>query len=582
MGPDSEKYFGIDLGTTNSCIAVIEGGKAKVIEIDGEATTPSVLAYREGEWLIGRKARNHMKVAPDQAVSSIKRKMDDLDYRADLAGHKLSPIEISAKILEGLTKQAGNQLGCPIKKVVITVPAWFKEGQRQATLAAGKLAGLEVLQIANEPTAAAIAHESKHLEEGLEEKWVVYDLGGGTFDVSVLNVTANTHEVLSSVGNTFLGGDDFDRRLAERFQTLVKDRHNLDPTRDPIVTARLRHLAEQVKIALSDKTEFTVSEPLVLEGKTVMLEDTVTRREFEDMIADLIESTHEKLSEALSQAQLEASRVSRLLMVGGSTRIPMVAERLKERFGLDGENWVDPDLSVALGAAFQSAIRSGGFFERDVVDICPHSLGIAAIGHEDEMLGLPQPGRHPRTFAPLIRRNSRLPAVASKSFYKVHPEQDMVNIVVYQGESSNNEANTLVGEFTVQLENSDDVKIDVSFHYDHSGIIQIKVDEPGQKNPKSYSMDLSKSIESNSDLAKGLSWDDEAFDEEDDLLGEKDNEATNFLIEKIAARLKIEPNPEVADKLSRYKVAMNAGEDDDLDDLEADLYDWLEQNEADQ
>ena len=325
-----EPVCGIDLGTTNSCIAVIETEEPRVINIDGDATMPSVVAYKEGEWLVGKAAYNHLWVSPEEAVASIKRKMDDLDYRVQIGGSELSPVDISAKILQALIQSAEQELQQRLRNVVITVPAWFQETQRQATLAAGQQVGLNVIQIINEPTAAAIAHQNIPINDSQEEKWLVYDLGGGTFDVSVMNVTTAAYEVLASTGNTFLGGDDFDQRLAEKFTAYLRDQHNIDPNSDNVAKIRLRLLAEQTKVKLSSEPRVQLSEPISIGSKVYLLDYTITREEFEELIEDLVSSTEEKAVQALSDAGVDAANLSRLLLVGGSTRIPLITTRLQK------------------------------------------------------------------------------------------------------------------------------------------------------------------------------------------------------------------------------------------------------------
>jgi len=580
MSTDSQAPIcGIDLGTTNSCIALIHGGESRVLTINGAPTMPSVVAYREGEWLVGEAARNHLWVAPDAAVASIKRKMDDPHYRITLGNEKLSPIDISAKILQALVQAAEQESQCRLHKVVITVPAWFKEAQRQATLAAGRQAGLEVIQIINEPTAAAIAHQHIPIAKDEEEKWLVYDLGGGTFDVSVLGVTNAAYEVLSSQGNTYLGGDDFDHRLAEKFLTHLRDQHNVDPGADKVVHARLRLLAEQTKMRLSSETAVHLEEPIVIGSDTYLLDLTLTREEFEQLIEDLVSSTVEKATQALSEAGVPASSLNRLLLVGGSTRIPLITERLVQHFGIEPESWLDPDLSVAMGASVRGAITNGVMFERSVVDICPHSLGIAAMGEEDIKSGtdlLDSDNHHPLTFVPLIRRNSRLPAHFVRTFYKGYDHQQYALISVYQGESSNTRQNTFIGEFSVDLQNQHNNKLEVSFSYDLNGTVSISVKEAGLRQARVYTMDLSRSADENSELNEFS----EHMLTQGELPAEEDNPAvTNYLIEKVSQRLQTEGESAptgIHDLLESYKLLLEQDADDGLDEVEDQLYDWIE------
>lgn len=578
MSTPESRICGIDLGTTNSCIAVFEDGRPRVLELEGRATMPSVVAWKEGQWLVGQPALNHSMLAPRDAAISIKRKMDDPGYRLTLGGESLSPINISAKILAELVQGAQRQLGCRVDRAVITVPAWFQEQQRQATLEAGRRAGLEVLQIVNEPTAAAIAHERIELQDGAQERWLVYDLGGGTFDTSLLNVDSAGYQVLASEGNTFLGGDDFDRRLEDHFATWLRDKHNVDPAADALAMARLRVLAENTKVRLSDVTEVQLQEPLVVSGHNVMLDLDVTRAQFEGLIESLIDSTLEKVAQVLAQANVDEGDVQRLLLVGGSTRIPLVAEKLKQRFGMDAESWLDADLSVAMGACLRAAISCGQLFDRSVVDICPHSLGIAAMGSEDIDPDFPAagPDRHPLTFVPLIRRNTRLPAQFARTFYKAYEEQRGAAIAVYQGEHGNTRHNNFIGEFYVEFSQTRSEQLDVQFHYDLNGTIRVSVQEGLGGTRREYTMDLSRSAEENSEL--GLL--DESWSDGEDEEAETDaSPATNFLIEKAAQKLQQEGEAagEMADLLARYQTLLQQeGADDELDELEDRLYEWVD------
>ncbi len=576
----SELICGIDLGTTNSCISIINQGQPEIVTVAGRKTMPSVVACRNGEWLVGEAAHNHLWVAPDEAIASVKRKMDDPSFRVQIGGETLSPIDISAKILRELALAAQKQAGVELDKAVITVPAWFQETQRQATLAAGKQAGLDVIQIINEPTAAAIAHQNIPIADGEEEKWLVYDLGGGTFDVSVLNVTNATYEVLASMGNTFLGGDDFDHRLAEKFSQHLRDLHNVDPNADNVAKTRLQLLAEQTKVKLSTETQVHLNEPISIGSETFLLDMTVTREDFEQLIDDLIASTEEKSSQALTEAGVQVEALDRLLLVGGSTHIPLVAERLKNRFSLDPEDWLDPDLSVALGASVRCAIACNYYFERSVIDICQHSLGIAAVGEEDYLLGTDNFNAmdghdHPLSFTPLIRRNNRLPASFTRTFYKSHETQDHVLIPVYQGENRNNLQNTFIGEFSVELNNHYDSKLDIHFSYDLNGTIKISVSETGNEPARVFSMDLSRSAEENSDRDK--------FTEqtlEHDTQPEDDTEdVSNYLIEKVRTCLLQEGDkapPEIQQLLDTYISLVAENADEEIDVIEDKLYDWIE------
>lgn len=575
-------FCGIDLGTTNSCLAVLIDGEPRIVEIDGQSTMPSVVAVKDGEWLVGTSARNHRMVEPQQGVASIKRKMDDLGYRVTLADRAYSPIDISSTILRSLIEKAERQINGKLRQAVITVPAWFKEQQRQATLEAGKAAGLEVLQIINEPTAAAIAHEREDLREDQQENWLVYDLGGGTFDVSLVQVSIANYQVLASSGNSFLGGDDFDLRLANRLQAELRDQHNVDILDDTVAKARLLMLAERIKIALSEALEYQLEEPIAVQGRSYLLRFHITRDQFENLIEDLIQSTEDRVEQVLAEAHLEAGELDKLLLVGGSTRIPMIAERLQQRFGLCAENWLDPDLSVALGACMRAAMHCGHPFQRSVVDICPHSLGVAALGQEDlQEPTFEQTGEvndtHPLTFAPIIRRNSRLPAKFVRTFFKMHSGQRGACVAVYQGEHSNTRHNNFIGQFFVEF-NSDSDELNIGFAYDINGVINIQVKEGGGQE-RTYRMNTHLSAEGNSrgdfvqddQLASG---DVSAEGAEAELAG-----VSNYLLEKVLSKLATSsgPHDDIEQQLQRYRELLQAGDDSaELDQLEDALYEWVE------
>jgi molecular chaperone DnaK len=394
-----------------------------------------------------------------------------------------------------------------------------------------------------------------------------------------LSVTNASYEVLASQGNTYLGGDDLDHRLAEMFVTHLRDQHNVDPGTNKIVQARLRLLSEQTKIRLSSDTVVHLKEPIVMGSDTYLLDLTITRDDFEQLIDDLVISTIEKATQALADAGVTASSLNRLLLVGGSTRIPLITERLVQHLGIEPESWLDPDLSVAMGASVRGAIANGEVFERSVVDICPHSLGIAVFGEEDSEFSpslFDSDNPHPLTFAPLIRRNSRLPAHFVRTFYKGSDHQQHAIVAVYQGESSNTRQNTFIGEFTVTLQNQHDAKLDVSFTYDLNGTINISVKEAGSLQARVYTMDLSRSADDNSDL-NGFS--EQLLMQEESALTEDNPEVTNYLIEKVSKRLQEQGSvapQSMRDLLESYKLLLEQDSDDELDEVEDQLYDWIE------
>ncbi|MQA90878.1 MAG: Hsp70 family protein [Gemmatimonas sp.] len=602
--------WGIDLGTTNSCIARASASGAEVVRIDEGLTVPSVLAWNGHELLVGRRAANHAVLAPDQAVRSIKRRMGDAEYRVLLGDTEFSPIDVSARIVGYLKTQAEAVTGERVEEAVITVPAWFNESQRRATVAAGERAGLEVTRIINEPTAAGLAYghtgasRSIAPPDGSTERWLVYDLGGGTFDVSILAVAGDYKEVLASSGNTYLGGDDFDHRIVLHWVDHLRDRHNVDVARDRLAMAQLRHLAEQAKIRLSDEVEVPVSAFIEAEGKRLELGEVLTRAQFAAMIDDYLESTLAKARQALEEARVSAPELSRALLVGGSTRIPRVHERVAQEFGIAPDAYIEVELSVALGAALQSALDHALSAAQIVVDIAPHSLGVAALGPEDEASMQPvllsaldpeeaeeeeDPISYPKTFVPVIRKNARLPARFVEEFYTVYDGQDGVDVVVLQGESSNTRENTLVGAFHVLIDPKPaGTGVWVGFEYDRSGLVRVSLsDQGGTKVHKSHTLDLTRSADSNSDsyVLRGLTRSGNRGPElpelEDDIEEtlSPPTQVSNFLIEQVDRRLASRPpteEVEIRAALSTYRELLAEGRDAGIDEVEDRLFGWLD------
>ncbi len=573
--------YGIDLGTTNSCISVFENGHAKVIPIDEQQTVPSVVAWNGREYLVGHSARNWGFLKPSQVVRSIKRKMGQAEYRVQLGDKSFDPVDISSKILEYLAKQAGAVTQQEVQDVVITVPAWFGDEQRRATLAAGQRAGLNVLRIINEPTAAALSYQavgSSWTQPSHEEEvWLVYDLGGGTFDVSILKVKGEYKEVLTSTGNTFLGGDDFDRMFAQKIAARIKDQYGLNPEDDDIALATLRFIAEEGKIRLSQEAEIRINRKLELGGQTISLDLQFTRKEFEDLVEDLIDSTLDKVRQALADADLQVQDLDRLILVGGSSRIPLVQEKLRDFLHLNPELYVDPDLSVSLGACLQAALVKGLSYEQTVVDICPHTLGIAAHGQHD-LMSEREAEDYPLSFSPLILRNSRLPAKITQTFFKGFLEQNLVEIVVLQGESALSHENTLIGKFRAALRPSDRLEVYVRFAYDANGIIEVGVSQNHDQDlVKTYKMDSHQSATWNSELV--VESDDDQTDPQSDI------NVSNYLIEQVHVqldRVSPEEREQIREQLSRYRQALASMNDSLMDELEGDLYLWLEKKKAEE
>ncbi len=442
-GPHIETIVGIDLGTTNSEIAVVRDGRVEVIPVAGALRIlPSVVGIGDdGALLVGEAARNQYAVHPERTVRSIKRRMGE-DTRVRMADKDYAPQEISAMILRRLKSLAQTHLGHDVHKAVITVPAFFSDAQRQATREAGEIAGLEVVRIINEPTAAALAYESRH--QGAR-KALVYDLGGGTFDVSVVNLEGDVVEVLASHGNNHLGGDDFDRLLVEHALAHLKQAHGVDASASPAVMARLQRAAEAAKIALSERPFATLSEEYLLEhqGLPLHLALEVSREQYEAMIEPYIAQTLDAVHVALSGAALAVADIDEILLVGGATRTPLVMRRLEEVLGKQPRAEVDPDLCVAMGAAIQGALIAGTQTHTVLVDITPYTFGTSTLGEIDG-----EPYAH--CFVPLIRKNTPIPVSKSDVFFTVFDSQETVEVNVYQGEDPDALNNIEIGRFKIE------------------------------------------------------------------------------------------------------------------------------------
>ena len=478
----SDKIIGIDLGTTNSVLAVIRQGAPHLIPIDGDLLLPSIVGMTEGgDVLVGRPARNQFVVAPERTVRSIKRQMGR-NERVAMAGQEYTPQEISAFILRTIKDAAEAELGDPVTRAVITVPAYFNEVQRQATLEAGAIAGLTVERIINEPTASALAY-GFGADEGEHHRVLVYDLGGGTFDVSIIEMNAGIVDVLATTGNNFLGGDDFDERLAAMIAAEFSQEHQIDLRANHRAWARLLQAAEEAKIALSAAPFTTLNLEYVAEdsrGRALHISREIARHEFEQLIDDLLQSTILAVDQALEDARLTPSAVDRILLVGGSTRIPAVFDMVTRRMGKEPHLEIDPDAAVALGAAVQAGIIAGDEIDAILVDVTPLSLGISAA--RISITGRLETDR----FAPLIRRNTTIPIRKSEVFSTLLPGQTAIEIKVYQGENPVASQNTLLGDF--MIENLAPGQIDglaavtVEFQLDINGILNVIVTERGTGN----------------------------------------------------------------------------------------------------
>jgi molecular chaperone DnaK len=475
------RTVGIDLGTTNSEVAILADGQARILPLaDGSLMLPSCVGFSEtGQLLVGRSALRQYAAAPERTVKSIKRWMGtdnktSLKINADETREYL-PHEISAIILKTLKQRAEAVLGEAVTQAVITVPAYFTDAQRQATKLAGEIAGLEVLQIINEPTAAALTYDVRTEETELV---LVYDLGGGTFDVSVVEITGEVTEVLASHGNNRLGGDDFDRRLQLHLAEKFRQIHQVDVPEDLATQARLLQVAEQVKIDLSSHAFATVRETFLgMKGSTALhLETEIARSDFEALIQPLLTETLTAIDKALTDADLTAADLDRVILVGGSTRLPLVQEMVEAHLGQTPIDGVQPDLCVALGAAIQAGVLSGEAVDAILVDVCPYSLGIAVA--IDTPMGI-----KPGFFSVIIPRNSVVPISRSEMYSTYWDDQDMVEIDVFQGENVVAEENVPLGSFTIEdlpLRPASTVKIEVHFDFDLNGILTITATEKDQ------------------------------------------------------------------------------------------------------
>ena len=461
------KIIGIDLGTTNSAVAVLEGNESKIIpNPEGNRTTPSVVAFKNGEIQVGEVAKRQA-VTNLNTISSIKRHMGDASYKVEIEGKQYTPQEISAMILQYLKGYAEEYLGEKVEKAVITVPAYFNDAQRQATKDAGRIAGLEVERIVNEPTAAALAYGLDKVDH--EEKILVFDLGGGTFDVSILELGDGVFDVLSTAGDNHLGGDDFDNKIIEFLVAEFKRDNGIDLSQDKMAMQRLKDAAEKAKKDLSGVTSTQISLPFITAGEAgpLHLEVTLTRAKFDQLTLDLVERTKEPVRRALSDAGLSASEIDQVILVGGSTRIPAVVEAVRKETGKEPNKSVNPDEVVAMGAAIQGGVISGDVKDIVLLDVTPLSLGIETMGG---------------VFTKLIDRNTTIPTSKSQVFSTAADNQPAVDVHVLQGERPMAADNKTLGRF--QLTDIPPAprnvpQIEVTFDIDKNGIVNVRAKDLG-------------------------------------------------------------------------------------------------------
>ena len=555
------KIIGIDLGTTNSCVAVMEGGEPVVIpNPEGARTTPSVVGFsKTGERIVGQAAKRQAVTNPERTITSIKRKMGS-DYKVSIDGKSYTPQEISAMILQKLKSDAEAYLGEPVTEAVITVPAYFTDAQRQATKDAGKIAGLEVKRIINEPTAAALAYGADKEDD---QKIMVYDLGGGTFDVSIIEMGDGVQEVLATAGNNRLGGDDFDQRIIDWLADEFKKEQGIDLRSDKMAMQRLKEAAEKAKIELSGVTTSQISLPFITADATgpKHLETTLTRAKFNEMTADLVEATMGPVRQALSDSGLQASQINKVLMVGGSSRIPAVQEAIKSYMGHEPFKGINPDECVAVGAAIQGGVLGGDVEGILLLDVTPLSLGIETMGGVSTKI---------------IERNTTIPTKKSQIFSTAADNQTSVEVHVLQGEREFAKDNKTLGVFHldgIMPAPRGVPQIEVTFDIDANGIVHVSAKDLGTQKEQSISITSSTNM-SKDDVEKAVkeaeqyAAEDKKRKESIDTRNEADQMVYQCekIIKENGDKIPENDKTEIQSKIDALKEALKG---DNMDDIKA-------------